>query len=245
MKKIKQTFLLIACLLMINPTPSSAGGGGFFFGATEWTQIANNIQLAGLQYKELVQIYYQLRQLSNMTINGWRVPYQTWGNTQTQLMQLARIVREGQALAYSAANIDREFRNKFKNYDDYLNTHMGITDFSDKYEQWGRTNLDTIKASLKAANLQNAQFASEEQTLSVLQRQSETAQGRMQAIQAGNQIAAQQVRQTQKLRSLMMSQMQMQAAYMASETEEKSLKKSQRARLHKTNDTVLGNEGRY
>ena len=81
--------------------------------------------------------------------------------------------------------------------------------------------MDTIVASMRAAQLQERQFATEEELMNTLQLMGETAGGRMQAIQIGNQIAAQQVRQTQKLRALVMAQMQMQASFMAFQANEK------------------------
>jgi P-type conjugative transfer protein TrbJ len=55
----------------------------------------------------------------------------------------------------------------------------------------------------------------EDQTLATLVNQSQSAQGRLQAIQAGNQIAAQEVQQMQKLREMMNAQIQNESLYYA------------------------------
>ncbi len=83
--------------------------------------------------------------------------------------------------------------------------------------------MATITSAMEAAKLQETQFSTEDQTMHQLERMGETAQGRQQAIQVGHQIAAQQVRQTQKLRALMMSQMQMQANFMAKEANDQDV----------------------
>ncbi|MDQ3232870.1 MAG: hypothetical protein M3Q07_13715, partial [Pseudobdellovibrionaceae bacterium] len=75
--------------------------------------------------------------------------------------------------------------------------------------------------AMKAANLQFEQFSSEEETIKTIQRLGSSAKGRMEAIQAGNLIASQQVSQIQKLRGLMMAQMQMQSAYLSFEANQK------------------------
>ncbi|NQY73243.1 MAG: P-type conjugative transfer protein TrbJ [Candidatus Margulisbacteria bacterium] len=243
MKIHENIVVMILCALVLFEPVS--GGGLPFIDATEWTQMLNNIELIGISYQELLQVQAQLQQLNNMVAHGMNLPDHIWGNTQSQLMLLANIVREGQALSYSASNIDSEFRRKFQNYGHYLENELSFDQFSNKYQDWSTTNLDTIKSSLKSANLQYQQFETEEQTMSLLQRQSETVQGRMQAIQVGNQIASQQVRQTQKLRSLIMSQMQMQAAYLASQTDKDSINHAQRVRLRYPSRAVPGNGMRF
>jgi P-type conjugative transfer protein TrbJ len=55
----------------------------------------------------------------------------------------------------------------------------------------------------------------EDQTLTTLVNQSQSARGRLQAIQAGNQIAAQEVQQMQKLREMMNAQIQNESLYYA------------------------------
>ena len=56
-----------------------------------------------------------------------------------------------------------------------------------------------------------------------LESMGNTAQGRMQAAQVGNQLAAQAVRQTQKLRQLQMMQIQMQANYYAQQQDRQAM----------------------
>ena len=87
--------------------------------------------------------------------------------------------------------------------------------------------------AMKAANLQQEQFATEEETIKTIEKLSATSQGRMEAIQAGNMIAAQQVSQIQKLRSLMMSQMQMQSSYLTFEANQKDASKARSVEFFK------------
>lgn len=186
--------------------------------ATEMTQIMNNIELAMVNAAELQQIHAQFQQLSHIVQQGSRLGPHMWGNTMSQLQQLAKIAREGQAMAYSMSQIDSEFRNRFKGYNNYSKINEN-GHFSQQYQQWSNTVRDSLSGTLKSMNMQYDQFNTEEKTLKQLEQISQSATGRMQAIQAGNQISAQQVRQTQKLRSLMMAQMQAQVSYMAAETD--------------------------
>ena len=105
---------------------------------------------------------------------------------------------------------------------------------------------DTTSATLASLEMQSDMFATEEQTLIALQVQSQTAAGRMQASQAGNLIAAQQVRQLQKLRQLQMAQMQMQAVYMARELDQQAAQQAARDRFMQSGrKPIIGDEKRY
>ncbi len=204
---------------------SVAGTGG----STEVTQILNNIQLVE-QGNEMVsqtrklanQLEKQAAMVNDMKIQGKALSNQEWSHTSSQLQQLANISRQGEAIAYSSANMDALYHQKYKGYSAYSQTNGGSSvTYSDRYSEWSNTNRDSTINAMKSANLQQSQFADETATMQTIENMGRTSQGRMQAIQVGNQIAAQQVGQMQKLRSLVMSQMQMQAAHQAFEANQK------------------------
>src|SRR5207244_11281313 len=61
-------------------------------------------------------------------------------------------------------------------------------------------------------------FATEQGRIQALQALSDSAEGRMQALQLGNMMAAEQLQQLVKLRQLMMAQINAQNVYMANQT---------------------------
>jgi len=61
-------------------------------------------------------------------------------------------------------------------------------------------------------------FADEQRRIQTLTALSDSAEGRMQAVQAGNMLAAEQIQQLVKLRQLMMAQINAQNVYMANVT---------------------------
>lgn len=204
---------------------SVAGTGG----STEVTQIANNIQLVQQslemynQTKQLAgQLQKQKAMLSDMTTQGRALSDQEWSHTSSELLQLAMVARQGEALAYSSANMDGLYHQKYKGYGAYSEANNGSSaTYSDRYAEWSNTNRDSLVNAMKAANLQQSQFSDEAKAMQSIENMGRTAQGRMQAIQVGNQIAAQQVGQMQKLRGLVMAQMQMQSAYQTFEANQK------------------------
>jgi len=229
-------------------TPAGAGVVGNVVGgfATEFTQILNHLELIAMVAKQAEEIANELKMLEDMARNTLTLPEAIWGHTVDTLMRLAAVVRQGQALAYTMSNLDQEFRSRFHDYGAYLSSRLGASAFSAKYRAWSTETLDTVRASLDAVHLQAEDFTDEEATLQAIERFSETAAGRLQAIQAGNQIAAQQVRQIQLLRQLMMTQMQMQGAYLAAQTDRDNVQKAQGELFFgAVPGTVVGNEPRY
>ena len=150
--------LVLALLARSNPVQCS----GTFTGATEMTQLMNHVELVS-QYLKQVEAYatqlqqYQteLKQLETMVTNLKNIPDQVWTAIFKDLQGVISIVKQGQALAFSASNISEEFQNKFKGF-------VQAANFQTDYKNWSNTVRDSIRTSLAAANLQSQQFASEE-----------------------------------------------------------------------------------
>lgn len=199
-----------------------AHASGAVIGATEPTQIMNNIELvAGVAKQaqqvsnQLIQIQNQIQAYQNMATNTLNIPSQIWQNADGLLQQLVGIVNQGQALAFSATNINSLFQQKYPGY-------TPPQDFGAAYQNITETTLDSVRGALNAANIQSSDFSNEQGALNAIEAQSQSAQGRMQAIQAGNQIAMAQVQQMRKLRALQMAQMQAQGAYIAGQAQKDS-----------------------
>lgn len=212
------SLVVAATFAAIAPT-TQAGSVAGFGGSTELTQLANNIELAQAYLQQvqsyatqLQQFQTQIQQYQNMVTNTLNIPNQVWGAVQNDLMGVANVVRQGQALAYSAQNIGTQFQNTFKGF-----TYPQGFNFKTEYRNWSKATLDGIKGAFEASKMQADQFATEEGILVGLRSQSQSAQGQMQALQVGAQIAEQQVQQLQKLRQLMMVQMQAQNSYLAAQ----------------------------
>ena len=235
---------LLAALIIISTSyKPSYGMGAIPYEATEWTQLANNAQLINLAIKEAQQIAIQFQNLESVYQNSLSFDTYLWEDTFNQLVRLSDIVRSGQALSYSNTNIDLDFKRRFKDHSYYANPNYNSIDYDTQYKLWSDTNYDTIKGTLESVHLHNEMFIDEEKTITQLDQMSQTSQGRMQAVQAGNQIAVQQVRQMQKLRQVTMSNIQMHAAVLASDNEkEKVHHESNKKFLGGNNDIIIGDE---
>jgi P-type conjugative transfer protein TrbJ len=188
----------------VNPVPAYAGVPGLF--ATEFTQILNYVELAGQLEQQVLMVENQLNQLLDMAKHGITITDQLFGTVASDITNLNKIVQTGQSLSYTMSNLDSSFQLRFPGY-------SPSTNYGQSYQTWSQTSLDSTLGALNAAGLQNSQFNSDEALLQTLQGQSQSAVGRMQAIEVGNQIAENQAEQLMKLRQLMMADMQSKASY--------------------------------
>ena len=127
------------------------------------------------------------------------------------LDELKSVVQRGRALAYSMANLDAEFRSRFRGYG-YEARKWFL-----EYRDWSQTSLDTTLGTLRAAGLQSRQMASEEAVLRQLRAMSRSSDGRLKVLQVGNQILEQQVQQLMKLRQLILADLQSKQAFQAAQ----------------------------
>src|SRR5262245_10061060 len=157
---------------------------------------------------EVQMIANQVKQIENMVQNS-RSYSGVWDQEAlTRLNRLGQIIEQEQAIAYSMAGMERVFRDRYPGY-------RPVTDWAAAYDQWTRTTLDTLRGTLASVRLHADDFAAEQRRIQTLTAMSDNAEGRMQAIQAGNMLAAEQIQQLTKLRQLMMAQINAQNVYMA------------------------------
>jgi P-type conjugative transfer protein TrbJ len=185
--------------------------------ATEATQLLNKLQLVKQVENSIQQLQAQIGMYQNMVTNSQGVSNPLWSNAIKDLQALNSLIQKSKAIAYSAGNLDSQFASRYSTYPQYLSSQMGTVNWQSKYGQWSQGMQDNALYALKAAGLQSSQLSSEDALIQQLQTMSQSTQGRMQALQVGHMLAEQQIRQVQKLRQLMMLQLQMQANYLAAQ----------------------------
>jgi P-type conjugative transfer protein TrbJ len=194
----------------ISPVPAHAGVPGLF--ATEYTQLLNYLELIGQLEQQVLMVENQITQIADMAKHGITITDQLFGTVESDISNLRTIVNTGEALSYTMSNLDSTFRVRFPGY-------SPSTNYSTAYQTWSQTSLDSTRGALDAAGLQDSQFDSDAALLKTLEGQSQSAVGRMQAIEVGNQIAENQAEQLMKLRQLMMADMQSKAAYQGAQVQ--------------------------
>jgi type IV secretion system protein TrbJ len=201
----------MALLMAILSWPQATHAGVIAGFATEWTQVLNNVQLILTYIRQGEMLREQIVQSLDMARNSKRLPSQRWGNIAADIAALSKAVQVGRGLAYTMANLDVEFHNRYQGYGYRPNN------FYNEYQSWSGSTMDTLLGTLKAANLQSTQMGNEEGLLTQLRSMSETTEGRMQALQVELQMNEQITQQLQKLRQLMLADIQSKQAFQAAE----------------------------
>jgi P-type conjugative transfer protein TrbJ len=163
------------------------------------------------------QLETEIQQYENMLLQGLSLPESLFSPLISSIQKIQRLYNQSKALAGNLASFDSQFRAQFQGgYDTYLAKIGQNPDYVQSfYKQWAQQGLDSSRTAMEVAGANVNAIPGEDQTLTTLVNQSQSAQGRLQAIQAGNQIAAQEVQQMQKLREMMNAQIQNESLYYA------------------------------
>jgi P-type conjugative transfer protein TrbJ len=176
--------------------------------ATEVTQILNHIQLV-LNYTMMAnQLATQIKMMADAVKNTTRNPHQVFWNIQADLGALAGVVQGGRSLAYSLQNFDSAWHSTYPGYVNYQPMN-----YYSRYSGWLQTTLDTVNGAMRAANMQGNLLNGEISIIKNLEGQSASADGRLLALNVATQMADQQAQQMQKLREIMMADLQAKSAY--------------------------------
>lgn len=170
------------------------------------------------------QLQTQIQQYQNMVTQGTGLPDSMFGSIAADLKNVVSSYNRSQALGRQIQNIDSQFNTVFPGFESYLNQAANSAEVptQDRYLKWSEQGRDNVKTAMEAANLNTGAFESEDAQLARMVSRSQSAVGRMQAIQAGNEIASQNVQQLQKLRDLVATQINMQGNYMAQQGDRKA-----------------------
>lgn len=198
---------------------------------TEWTQLLNKAMMAKQIATQAQQLGTQINQYKNMLTNSNGVPTHVWGQAMQDFSKLQNLMRQSRSMAYSASNLDGQFSSRYGTYDSYLNQKMGARDWQNKYAQWSQEGSDNARYTLKGLGLQASQMQAEQDLMQQLQSMAGSAEGRMQALQIANMMAAQNVEQVMKLRQMMMLQLQMQANYLAQQQDRMAAQEAEHQRF--------------
>lgn len=211
--------LSIALALATLGQPALAAGGSCPQCATEPTQIMNNIELV-MQYAK--QVEQHSTQVTNMMHNYSRLqdalvqatnfnlagPLKPFYDLAGALRSIGIAVQNAKGIAYSMDNLDGRFRNQFKGY-------VANPNVSTQYRAWADNVNGTFESTMKGMELTRKEIENETTFAQKLQAMAATSKGRNQLEQTVIAFADSSVGQMQKLRALMLLDMQSKQAYQA------------------------------
>jgi len=202
---MRKSLVLLLLLLSFCSPPGPTLAGPY---ATEVTQILNHVQLVLSYAVQANQLATQIKMLADAIKNTVNNPHQMFWNIQADLNALAGVVQGGRSLAYSLGNYDALWHKTYPGYGGYA-----PTGYYNRYRSWAQTTLDTVLGTMRAAGLQGHQLNNEVTLITNLEAQSQSADGRLLALNVATQMADQQAQQMQKLREIMLADLQSKAAY--------------------------------
>ncbi|BAQ82812.1 P-type conjugative transfer protein TrbJ [Pseudomonas sp. St29] len=185
--------------------------------STFYQQIFEYAEAVNTALNTAEQLQTQVQQYQSMITQGTGLPDSMFGSIAADLKNVMNIYDRSQALGRQIQDMDSQFNTAFPGFNSYLNqaANSAESPAQDRYQTWSEQGRDNVKAALEAANLNTSTFESEGEQLDRMMTRSQSAVGRMQALQAGNEIASQNVQQLQKLRDLVATQINMQGNYLA------------------------------
>ena len=179
-------------------------------GASEFTQIANNVQLLLHYAKQVEQYKTQLQQYQLQLRNMEQNPASTLSTDTTQVIQgVGSIMSAQNSMGSTMAQIDANFAQK------YRNPIAGT--YADRFKTWTDTSVGTLGSALNAAGMHRDAYRSDADALQGLFNKSQSSAGTVSAVQQLSALTAMQIQQTQKLGDLMSSQNEAASTWMASQ----------------------------
>lgn len=189
----KTAAMLITAMLSAN-----ADAGAMTGGATEITQILNNVELVSIYATEIEQVARQLQMVQNMVQNTNQLPIQMWSGVENQLASLVNAITSVKGVVNATENAMAMTEQQFGN--------GGLLDnYEHRLRGWNQGVNNQIGTALRNMGLNAGQFQTRQQALAQIQAASQSATGRMQVLQAGNQIAGLMVNEMQSLHGTMIS----------------------------------------
>jgi P-type conjugative transfer protein TrbJ len=219
-----KTILLFLVLILPSIQPARAGSPGGVNGATESTQILNNVLLADGYAQQVMQYQNQLLQYQTMLKNLAENPV---GNIAPQINYLvsnhARVMGASKDIGSSMTRVDQDFAGQFQ-------SPIAAT-FADKFRAWTTHSTDGLKAMALNAGAQREGFQSDEDALQALVQKNQASDGNLGALKTLGEINAQQLQESMKLRDLISQQQIAQASFLAAQNSKEQAKSDAQKKL--------------
>lgn len=202
---------LVAAMLVIH-SPAKAGGGMSGM-ATEWTQLANNTELIGIYSEQVAAVQQQIQQYQNMVLHTLGLTQQMWPSALVQISDLIDNIRAVDGAANASAQALQDFARQYH--------HIESLTAAQAIQRWRSGVQQQIAQSLRTSGIAADSMRDNQAILAQIQAASQSAQGRMQVLQAANQISGLMVNEIQSLHMTTIAAQQAQQNYLATQVRER------------------------
>lgn len=173
--------------------------------ATQLLQYAKEAQSLGTQ---LQQYQTQLEQYANMVTNTVALPQEVWGTAQSDIMQVQALSNAASLLSGNSGSMI----SRLQSASAYADQAAGLGNVAGQFTTWRQTIGNNLSTMGQTLGLQQSQQQNQVAILSALQQHAQSAQGQMQAIQAGNELAGANAAQLAQIQATLTATAQMQAS---------------------------------
>lgn len=219
--------VLLGSSLVALPSISFAGGATGILNATFPEQIIQEMTATSSLARQAQEVKNQIQMLVYQVRNLKSLPGSYWPQAMNDLTRLTNIVSQADGLSYAMQNVDSRFQSEYPKYSPSEN-------YSARYQQWNQTTSNSIAAALQSQHLAAQKFATRQAALQQIENASQSATGRMQVLQAGNQIAGIETAQLQQLEQTQMADSDAQLAYMKQRQTQKQQAASAETQAYKS-----------
>ena len=175
---------------------------------------------------QIQQYQTQLEQYANMVTNTVALPQEAWGTVQSDILQVQSLSNAASLLSGNAGSIVTRLQSAAG----YANQAASLGNIAGQFTTWQQTIGNNISTLGRTLGMQQNQEANDAALLTTLEAHSQSAQGQMQAIQAGNELAHGNAVQLQEIEATLTATAQMQATGMAVDADRRASEEA--AMLH-------------
>ncbi|MCY3875433.1 MAG: hypothetical protein OXF88_14215 [Rhodobacteraceae bacterium] len=239
---------LLSTVVAIAMGLSTGQAGGLTGVATEWTQLANNAQLAKLASIEASQLSVasetlateveQLRNLilayRNMVANTERLPGSFHRKALEPIIDLRRLYMKTGIVTQSGQKLDQFMKSG--QITDPLFDQEGYSrnDFEERYDALQTQWTSSLEAGLRKAGFTLADVETEAGFVDQLSRRAGQADGNLAALQVANELSASLSRQVLDLRLLQAAQVEQTAMAWSRRLQEQDIREAIQRRYDET-----------
>lgn len=219
MRRRANIVMTLAVLTALLAPPSSTRAFPVFDAGNFAQNLVSAVEAVDQTLTQVMTYQNQLLQYEEMLRNGAAPAVYTWDRIVSIQNKLQTIARSLQHYRHWLRDLD-DYLSKFGDLDYYRSARCYGSNLSCPESEWERilresqdmhglgseSRKKTLDQLMKSLEASDDELADESTNLAKLQRQAQSADGQMQALQVGNQLSASEVQQLMQMRAIMIAQ---------------------------------------
>jgi P-type conjugative transfer protein TrbJ len=201
----RMALLLAVSALIVTPSHAQVAT---YDAAAVFNLVKSYGQQAQSYATQLQQLRLQLSSYANMLQNTVNLPVQVWNQATSDLAAVRNLSNAGSLLSGNTGSM----LQRLGQANAYARQAGSILDMGSQLTQWQQTAAQSMSSLGRVLGLQQVQSASDAQLIQQIQIHGQTAQGQVQAIQAGIEMSSVQAGQLARIQETLATTAAMNAA---------------------------------